>query len=112
MTGPQTPETNTLETKTLETNTLETNTLETNTLETNTDHNIEIKDNAQKKLPIFLLANIQSFGNSENTDKTTEIETILGHNSIDVACFTETWLNENTKDQISLNNYVNFHSIR
>ena len=49
MTGPQTPETNTLETKTLETNTLETNTLETNTLETNTDHNIEIKDNAQKK---------------------------------------------------------------
>ena len=53
MTGPQTPETNTLETKTLETNTLETNTLETNTLETNTDHNIEIKDNAQKNYQYF-----------------------------------------------------------
>ena len=66
----------------------------------------------KKKLPIFLLANIQSFGNSENTDKTTEIEAVLDHNSIDIACFTETWLNENTKDQISLNNYVNFHSIR
>ena len=91
----------------------ETNSTEINTPETNIHPNIEHKDKTlQKKLPVFLLSNIQSFGNSENTDKTTEIEAILDHNAIDVACFTETWLNENTKDQISLNNYVNFHSIR
>ena len=68
--------------------------------------------NKDRKLPLFLLSNIQSFGNSENTDKTTEIEAILGLNKIDIACLTETWLNENTKDQISLNDYVNFHSVR
>ena len=83
------------------------------TPETNIDPSIEIKtDTTKKKLPTFLLSNIQSFGNSEHTDKTTEIEAVLAHNAIDIACFTETWLNENTKDQIALNNYVNFHSIR
>ena len=65
-----------------------------------------------KKLPLFLLSNIQSFGNSENTDKTTEIEAILELNRIDIACLTETWLNENTKYRISINDYVNFHSVR
>ena len=63
-------------------------------------------------LPTFLLSNIQSFGNSKHTDKTTEIKSVITHNAIDIACFTETWLNKNTKDQIALNNYVNFHSIR
>ena len=65
-----------------------------------------------KKLPSFLLSNIQSFGNCQYTDKTTELEAVLNHNNIDVAVLTETWLNDNTKDQISLNNYINFHLIR
>ena len=58
------------------------------------------------------MSNIQSFGNSEDTDKITEIEAVLDHNNIDIACLTETWLNENTKDQIAINDYVNFHTIR
>ena len=65
-----------------------------------------------KKLPKFLLSNIQSFGSSENTDKTTEVEAVLDLNSIDIATLTETWLTENNKDEIKLNNYVNFHSVR
>ena len=65
-----------------------------------------------KKLPKFLLSNIQSFGSSENTDKTTEVEAVLDLNDIDIATLTETWLSENNKDQINLNNYVNFHAIR
>ena len=60
----------------------------------------------------MLLSNIQSFGSSENTDKTTEIEAVLDLNGIDIATLTETWLSENNKDQVKLNNYVNFHSIR
>merc|ERR1712240_558594 len=63
-------------------------------------------------LPVFLLTNIQSFGNSGKTDKSTEIEAVLEVNNIDIACFTETWLNEETKDQVSINNYVNFHLVR
>ena len=58
------------------------------------------------------MTNIQSFGNSGKTDKSTEIEAVLEVNNIDIACFTETWLNEETKDQISINNYVNFHLVR
>ena len=54
------------------------------------------------------MSNIQSFGNSEDTDKTTEIEAVLDLNKVDVACLTETWLNENTIDSVSINNYVNF----
>ena len=83
-------------------------------IKSNTDNpEPQIKTRTEyKKLPSFLLSNIQSFGNSYKTDKTTEIEAILDQNDIDIACFTETWLNENTKDQILLNNYVNFHSVR
>ena len=33
-------------------------------------------------------------------------------NNIDVACFTETWLTENTKDQIVMDKYVPFHKVR
>ena len=65
-----------------------------------------------KKLPLFLLSNIQSFGNSEDTDKTTEIETVLDLNQVDVACLTETWLNENIIYSVSINNYVNYHLVR
>lgn len=70
------------------------------------------KQSSKNRLPLFLLSNIQSFGNSEKTDKTTEVEAILDQNKIDIACLTETWLNDITKDQILLNNYVNFHSVR
>ena len=77
----------------------QTNITKLDTPETNIDPIIEIKtDTTTKKLPTFLLSNIQSFGNSEHTDKTTEIEAVLAHNAIDIACFTETWLNENTKN--------------
>ena len=65
-----------------------------------------------RKLPTFLLSNIQSLGSCQNTDKTTELEAVLINNYIDVACLTETWLNDITKDQISFNNYTNFHLIR
>ena len=41
----------------------------------------QIKSN-YKKLPKFLLSNIQSFGSSENTDKTTEVEVFLDLNDI------------------------------
>ena len=51
---------------------------------------LENKPPNHKKLPLFLLSNIQSFGNSEDTDKTTEIETVLDLNQVDVACLTET----------------------
>ena len=67
---------------------------------------------ASRKLPKFLLSNIQSFGSTENTDKTTEVEAVLDLNDIDIATLTETWLTENNKEQINFNNYVNFHSIR
>ena len=59
-----------------------------------------------------MLSNIQSFGCSENTDKLTELETVLDLNNIDVAVVTETWLTENNKDKILLNNYISFHSVR
>ena len=65
-----------------------------------------------RKLPLFLLSNIQSFGCSENTDKTTELESVLDTNKIDVSVLTETWLTENNKDKIQLNNYISFHSVR
>ena len=68
--------------------------------------------NDSRALPTFLLTNIQSFGNSGKTDKITEVEAILGVNNVDVACFTETWLNQDTKEQFSLNNYISFHLVR
>ena len=38
------------------------------------------------------------FGMSEGKDKSTEIEAILNINKIDVACLTETWLTDTTKN--------------
>ena len=77
-----------------------------------TDPTNSICQTDSKSLPIFLLSNIQSFGSSRGTDKTTDIEIVLEQNCIDVACFTETWLNDNTKDHICFNNYISFHSVR
>ena len=85
------------------------------TADTRTNHpqmSPAIVQENHRNLPTFLLTNIQSFGNSEKTSKITELEVILQLNKIDVAVLTETWLNEHTKDQILLNNYVSFHLVR
>merc|ERR1711942_287108 len=58
------------------------------------------------------MSNIQSFSNSSKKSKTEEIEATLGLNNIDVACLTETWLTENSKDQIQFENYILFHAVR
>ena len=70
------------------------------------------KKTMDKELPIFLLSNIQSFGLYSNKNKITEIECVLNHNKIDVACLIETWLNETTKDLVQFDNYNSFHLIR
>ena len=66
----------------------------------------------RKHLPVFFMSNIQSFSNSSKKSKTEEIEATLGLNNIDVACLTETWLTENSKDQIQFENYILFHAVR
>ena len=53
-----------------------------------------------RNLPILFLANIHSFGSNNDTDKTTEVEGILKINQIEIAVFTETWLNDITKNQL------------
>ena len=63
-------------------------------------------------LPSFLLTNIQSFGNSEDKDKPTELQATLYHNKIDIACLTETWLTDITKNQVSLDKYTHFSTVR
>ena len=37
---------------------------------------------------------------------------MLDLNNIDICVFTETWLSEKTKDQLKMNKYVQFHSVR
>ena len=66
----------------------------------------------RKHLPVFFMSNIQSFSNTSKKSKTEEIEATLGLNNIDVACLTETWLTENSKDQIQFENYILFHAVR
>ena len=63
-------------------------------------------------LPSFLLTNIQSFGNSASSDKTTELEAILDHNQIGMACLTETWLTDTTKNQVQIGEYTHFSKVR
>ena len=86
--------------------TVSTNNSFTNQLYYNTQTN---KKNA---LPTVLLSNIQSFGRSINNDKTTDLETTLNLNSVDIACITETMLTENLINYISFNGYTSFHSVR
>ena len=57
---------------------------------------INPKSISNKKLPIFLLSNIQSFGTSHKSDKTTEIEGVLEIDNIEIGMFTETWLTNET----------------
>ena len=64
------------------------------------------------RLPSFLLSNIRSFGNSEETDKSTELEALLDVNNIDIACLTETWLTDTSKNQVSFDKYTHFSMVR
>ena len=75
-----------------------------------TEENKKVKH--EKRLPVFLLSNIQSFGKTERTDKTIETEEILKMNFVDVAVFTETWLNKETADRLPFKEYQKFHLIR
>ena len=59
-------------------------------------------------LPSFLLSNIQSFGNSEDKDKTTELQATLDFNNINIACLTETWLTGTTKNKSHWTNTLIF----
>ena len=43
-----------------------------------------------KNLPVFFLANIQSFAVDSENDKTLECKAMLDDNQIEVAVFTET----------------------
>ena len=86
--------------------TVRTNTLLTNQLNNNTQiNNINV-------LPSVLLSNLQSFGRSVKNDKTTDLETTLNVNNVDIACITETMLSDNLINYISFNDYTSFHSVR
>ena len=62
-------------------------------------------------LPNIFVSNIQSFGKSIKTDKTTECELILQINNIDISIFCETWLTEETKDHLPFLDYTKYHLI-
>ena len=74
--------------------------------------NYNTQTNKRNVLPIVLLSNIQSFGRSVKNDKTTDLETTLNLNNVDIACVTETMLSDNLINYISFNNYTSFHSVR
>ena len=61
--------------------------------------NIQLNDNTQinkrNVLPTVLLSIIQSFGRSVKNDKTTDLETTLNLNNVDIACITEIMLSDN-----------------
>ena len=61
---------------------------------------------------MVLLSNIQSFGKSGKTDKTSELELVLKLNKVQLGIFTETWLDDNTCKHLEIQNYVMFHSVR
>ena len=63
-------------------------------------------------MPSVLLSSLQSFGRSVKNDKTTDLETTLNLNNVDIACITETMLSDNLINYISFNDYTSFHSVR
>ena len=76
-------------------------------------HIVKTKISSNKsQLPVVLLSNIQSFGKSDKTDKTTELELVLKLNKVQVGIFTETWLDDITCQHLDIDNYVMFHSVR
>ena len=62
-------------------------------------------------LPKILLTNLQSMGKGR-TDKTTELELVLGINNIDIGVCTETWATDTALECLDFKNYNMFHSIR
>ena len=58
------------------------------------------------------MSNIQSFGKTKFTDKTSELEEVLVSNFIDVGVFTETWETENTLGKLDFDQYNMFHFVR
>ena len=74
--------------------------------------NKDIAQNQTKTLPVIFNANIQSFGSSEQNDKTLECEVILKMNNVQIATFTETWLSEKHAERIPFHEYQKFHLIR
>ena len=68
--------------------------------------------NNKNHLPVVLLSNIQSFGKTDKTDKTAELELVLKLNKVQVGIFTETWLDDITCQHIDIDNYVMFHATR
>ena len=63
-------------------------------------------------LPNTLLTNLQSFGKSGKSDKTTELELVLQLNNIDVGVFSETWATDSAIKSLEFEDYTMFHSIR
>ena len=63
------------------------------------------------ELPKILLTNLQSMGKGR-TDKTTELELVLGINNIDIGVCTETWATDTALKCLDFKNYNMFHSIR
>ena len=68
--------------------------------------------NNKNHLPVVLLSNIQSFGKTDKTDKTAELELVLKLNKVQVGIFTETWLDDITCQHIDIDKYVMFHATR
>ena len=81
-------------------------------LENQTPVNLASVKDAPYQLPSVFLTNVQSFGKSKTTDKTTESEEVLKLNCIDVAVFTETWETVDTLGNLDFSNYNMFHHIR
>ena len=55
------------------------------------------------ELPNIFLTNLQSIGRPGKTDKSTELELVLGINSVDIGVCTETWANdEHSIKEVSL----------
>ena len=84
-----------------------------NTVDNKDIHIMNTKISKSKQnLPVILLCNIQSFGKSNKTDKTAELDLVLKLNKVQVGVFTETWLDDTTCQHLDIDNYVMFHSAR
>jgi hypothetical protein len=73
------------------------------TIGNHVDTSMALNDNLyHNSLPRFLLANTQSIQN-----KIDELEAIVVNNSVDIACITESWLNDDVATQlVNLSGYT------
>ena len=76
------------------------------------NHSLSTETHNNKNHLIVLLSNIQSFGKTDKTDKTAELELVLKLNKVQVGVFTETWLDDITCQHLDIDNYVMFHATR